>query len=148
VPEIWNDLRSGLSQRRSRRSYFHVIAGLLLLVAPVAFFIGLTRQVWLVYPVVLIFSLLSVFAMIQRCHDFNFPGWPVLAWLFFDGALTIAMEKNWDAAVTWLAIPVALGKLLFFALLFVPGTRGPNRYGADPGDLSTSVVAESTVWKQ
>jgi uncharacterized membrane protein YhaH (DUF805 family) len=45
----------------------------------------------------------------QRCRDFGWTGWAV----FISG------------------IPIA-GFIFSMALLFTPGTKGPNRYGPDP----------------
>jgi len=47
--------------------------------------------------------------MAQRCRDINWPGWAAL--LIF--------------------VPF-LGETFWLALFFIPGTRGPNRYGPDP----------------
>lgn len=47
--------------------------------------------------------------MAQRCRDINLPGWAALL----------------------LLVPF-LGEFFWLALFFIPGTRGPNRYGPDP----------------
>ena len=52
----------------------------------------------------------------QRCRDFGWTGWAML--------LTLIPYVGWLFAV---------------AILFVPGTQGANRYGADP--LSAPVAA-------
>ena len=54
----------------------------------------------------------------QRCRDLNQTGWFVL----------------------FAFIPL-LNLVLFFALYFVPGTKGPNRYGPDP-------LEEGPDWNQ
>jgi uncharacterized membrane protein YhaH (DUF805 family) len=45
----------------------------------------------------------------QRCRDFGWTGWAVL--------LTLIPYVGWIFAI---------------AIMFIPGTQGPNRYGADP----------------
>ena len=51
-----------------------------------------------------------VFVGIKRCHDLNLSGWFLLLY-FLPG----------------------LGNLVILIMLgFIPGTRGPNRYGPDP----------------
>jgi len=51
----------------------------------------------------------GIFAASQRFRDFGWSGW----W----GLLTL--------------LPI-LGWVICLALFFIPGTRGPNRYGSDP----------------
>ena len=61
-------------------------------------------------------ALLGVMLTIQRCHDFNLTGWLALL------------------------IVVPLANLVF---LFIPGTDGPNRFGAPtpPNSVGVLVVA-------
>lgn len=61
-------------------------------------------------------ALLGVMLTIQRCHDFNVTGWLALL------------------------IVVPLANLVF---LFIPGTDGPNRFGAPtpPNSVGVLVVA-------
>ena len=62
---------------------------------------------------VLALAVLGVMLTIQRCHDFNMTGWLALL------------------------IVVPLANLLF---LFVPGTDGPNRFGAPTPPNSVGVL--------
>ncbi|WP_341894490.1 DUF805 domain-containing protein [Ferrovibrio terrae] len=54
-------------------------------------------------------TVIGILAMVQRCHDFSRSGWWALLWL----------------------IP-GIGAIFWIALFFIPGTRGPNKYGPDP----------------
>jgi uncharacterized membrane protein YhaH (DUF805 family) len=146
--EIWDDLRIWLSLRRSRMSYLKFHTGLLVVFVPVAIVAAFIGLIWLAYPVALVLSLVSVAAVVQRCHDCNFPGWPVVVLYLFDGVLRVVEVPDESAAANWLSVPTFLGTVIFIALLFIPGTRGPNRYGADPGEFQASTAVEPTVWKQ
>ncbi|QDO96242.1 DUF805 domain-containing protein [Ferrovibrio terrae] len=148
----WDDLKGWLSQRRSRISFLRFYVGVLLVLIPIGIVAALLKHNWLFGPVVWLFNivafiafLLSIGAMVQRCHDFSYPGWVVLGWLALDGAISIAAETSWGITGNWLVLWVILGWLFTFALLFIPGTRGPNRYGPDSRDQS--VIVEPTVWK-
>ncbi|MBS4044948.1 MAG: DUF805 domain-containing protein [Alphaproteobacteria bacterium] len=102
-----------LSGRRNRKSYF------MFLIAVVAVQVGLTviggvvsASDVLVGVVLLAHFMLAIpFAIVaaQRCRDFGWTGWAVL----------IAL------------IPI-VGAIFGLAIIFIPGTLGPNRYGPDP----------------
>lgn len=105
------------SGRRNRKSFFYFgVAALSLIVASLtcAFVIG--RAIQSAVPVILavvgvvVPTLCSaIFVSAQRLRDFGWPG----------------------AAALLFVVP-ALGQLLNIALLVIPGTVGPNRYGDDP----------------
>lgn len=57
----------------------------------------------------ILLTVLALAVVAQRCHDVGWPGWLALITL----------------------IPY-LGAVLWLALFFIPGTKGPNRYGPDP----------------
>lgn len=54
----------------------------------------------------------------QRCRDFGWTGWAIL-----------------------LSLVPLVGWIFAFALFFVPGTLGPNRYGPDPLEPVITPVA-------
>jgi len=103
------------SGRRNRQSYFFYI----LLTIPVAFAIALlsaiTAGVGLILLIPLIISAWAIGG--QRCRDFGWTGWAVL--------LTV--------------IPF-LGVIFAFAMLFIPGGVGDNRYGPDPLDGTSASI--------
>ena len=57
----------------------------------------------------IVMTILGLAVLAQRCHDIGWPGWLALIVL----------------------VPY-LGVAFWLALFFIPGTRGPNRYGPDP----------------
>lgn len=102
--------------RRNRKSY--IFASLA--------FVAITIVIWIIAGIIsyssnsiigiIIAGLLSIPAVIvgwalgsQRCRDFGWTGWAML--------LTLIPYIGWIFAV---------------AIMFIPGTQGPNRYGADP----------------
>ncbi len=105
------------SGRRNRKSFSYFgLAALSLIVASltIAFAVGQANQsplpVILALIVVVIPTFCSaIFVSAQRLRDFGWPG----------------------AAALLFVVP-ALGQLLNIALLVIPGTVGPNRYGDDP----------------
>lgn len=107
------------SGRRARLSYLKYSACWHVLLLPVY----AMREVYGESRVVLIIFLCIVFVALtssllvaaQRCRDFGWRGW----------------------LVAIMPIPV-VGMLLYIALFFIPGTRGPNRYGPDPRDAQPS----------
>lgn len=71
---------------------------------------------------------------VRRLHDTNRVGWwvvmPVAPILF----LMVAVVGELDFAIVPRIAMVAmlLGSIALLALMCVPGTRGPNRFGPDP----------------
>ncbi len=96
--------------------------------------------------VLLPLSIVSLFAVIRRLHDRNRSGW----WtVFIYGAPFLIMWSAQEIALRYEAVfgvapdtrtvvmvggAIALLPLLwaFGELYFLPGTKGPNRFGADP----------------
>jgi uncharacterized membrane protein YhaH (DUF805 family) len=62
----------------------------------------------LLFPIIIF---LSITTGVKRCHDRDYSGWFVL--LYF-----VPLVQFW----------------LIVELLFLRGTRGPNRFGSDPGE--------------
>jgi uncharacterized membrane protein YhaH (DUF805 family) len=117
-------------RRRNRQYYFAyhlalIILGIVLMIAyallgyvvlPVFGFESglpdLEGALWFEVPKWIVFIVMTIlgFAVLaQRCHDIGWPGWLGLIVL----------------------IPY-LGAAFWLALFFIPGAKGPNRYGADP----------------
>ena len=67
----------------------------------------------------LVLSVLRQYLVVRRLHDFNRSGWWSLILLIF------------LLPLPWPPLGYALTALCL-VLLFVPGTRGPNRYGSRP----------------
>ncbi|MFC3674776.1 DUF805 domain-containing protein [Ferrovibrio xuzhouensis] len=63
------------------------------------------------WGVSIVVAVLGLAVIAQRCHDIGWPGWLALVAL----------------------IPY-LGIVFWLVLFFIPGTRGPNRYGPVPQD--------------
>jgi uncharacterized membrane protein YhaH (DUF805 family) len=112
---VMEDLFS-FSGRRNRKSY--ILASLA--------FLAIASVIW-AFAFVVSYSTNSIAGMIiaglltipaaiigwalgsQRCRDFGWTGWAVL--------ITLIPYVGWIFAI---------------AIMFIPGTQGPNRYGADP----------------
>lgn len=112
---VFSDLFT-LSGRRNRQSYFlyllayTVILGLIWGVAGIS--AAADKSVGLLIVAVVLTLAASVSAWIvaaQRCRDFGWTGWATL--------ITLIPFVGWIFAI---------------AIIFVPGTLGANRYGADP----------------
>lgn len=114
-------------RRRGRQSYFAFHLALFLLMAGTLFILefvlpnllGLPRDSWAISAVGLLASMLTsllcLAVLSQRCHDIGWIGW--CAFLIF--------------------VPL-LNTIFWLALFFIPGTRGPNRYGPDPREAHPS----------
>lgn len=117
-------------RRRNRQYYlaYHmalIVLGLLMMIAYalVGFVVlpafgfesglpDLEGVLWFEVPkwiVSVVMTILGFAVLVQRCHDIGWPGWLGLIVL----------------------IPY-LGAAFWLALFFIPGTRGPNRYGPVP----------------
>lgn len=112
---VMEDLFS-FSGRRNRKSY---------ILASLAFF-AIMAVIWIIVAIIsysndnylmfLVAGLISIPAAVvgwalgsQRCRDFGWTGWAML--------ITLIPYVGWIFAV---------------AIMFIPGTQGPNRYGSDP----------------
>jgi uncharacterized membrane protein YhaH (DUF805 family) len=103
------------SGRRNRKSYF--LYGLLVCVLLAAIWgVALALAAndrWTGIIIALVVSLPVVFSSwtvgAQRCRDFGWTGWAML--------ITVIPYVGWIFA---------------FAILFIPGNQGSNRYGPDP----------------
>lgn len=94
----------------------------------------------------LLVSIISLFAVIRRLHDRNRSGWWIvfifgvpflIMWsareiaLRYEAVIGVAPDNR---IVVMIGAAIALLPLLWAAveLYFLPGTKGPNRFGADP----------------
>src|SRR3546814_127650 len=121
---FYNDLFR-FSGRRRRGSYFNFLVTALFLTmvqAAVAVPLALAGFVMAAHVVIWIFAtccgIVNAIVAAQRCRDFGWSGWAVL--LFY--------------------VPL-VGTAFWLVLLFYPGTRGPNRYGADPRQTSAEPIS-------
>src|SRR6185503_4484133 len=71
---------------------------------------------------------------VRRLHDINFAGWwlalpaaPVIGW-----AILILAHLNPEWLFRIFLIAIVVSPLVLLVLMFLPGTRGPNRFGDDP----------------
>jgi uncharacterized membrane protein YhaH (DUF805 family) len=92
-------------------------------------------------------ALLLVFLLdlgIRRRHDRDRTGVDVIVWveiavgalvLFLFGPPNPGPAPFSPEQAIFIALVVGLGLRLLAALLLMPGTRGPNRYGEDPRDM-------------
>ena len=103
----------GVSGRIGRLRYIAYGVGLYVLMLVVAGVFAALLGPVAAGAVWLAFLVLGFMLTIQRCHDFDSPGW-----------LSILM----------------LVPLVNFMFWFIPGTDGPNRYGAPTPPNSTGVV--------
>jgi uncharacterized membrane protein YhaH (DUF805 family) len=105
-----------VSGRIGRARYILYTMGLpMLIMLPAAFVSGFLGQAGVAVLAVawVVLVVLSFMLTIQRSHDFNMSGWFSLLWL----------------------VPLAN-----FAFWFIPGTDGPNRFGARTPRSGTGVL--------
>lgn len=102
--------------RRNRKSYvLYVICVFVILAVVWGIAIAITSgsesgaPLIIAYIISVIVGLSSWIVGAQRCRDFGWSGWAIL-----------------------LNIIPAVGTIFFIAILFVPGTPGPNKFGPDP----------------
>lgn len=110
--------------RRNRKSYALYVLSYAVIMAVLGAVVGAsafgygehrldmtaTTAVWAVGGLILQAMVVSGWAVqAQRCRDFGWTGWAILITL----------------------IPV-IGTIFSLAMLFIPGTLGPNRFGPDP----------------
>jgi uncharacterized membrane protein YhaH (DUF805 family) len=105
-----------LSGRRNRKSYFlYSLLTWIILSVVWGVAIGATSDdggggAIAVASIVTILVVISIWIVgAQRCRDFGWTGWSIL--------ITLIPFVGW---------------IFPFVMLFVPGTAGTNRYGADP----------------
>ncbi len=95
---------------------------------PSAVFQGLGVGFWLIMTIYGVFALATFIPQlavtVRRLHDRNMSGWYLL--LFF--VLFMIPIINFIAII------------VFIVFMFLEGTRGPNRYGADPKDPANLAV--------
>ena len=68
----------------------------------------------------------SVVMNIKRLHDIGLPGWPIIAWWVV--VFTAVLLRVPYVAFCGQLLSLLIGLLL----MLIPGTKGPNRYGAKP----------------
>jgi uncharacterized membrane protein YhaH (DUF805 family) len=115
-----------LSARRNRKSFL-LATGMLFIVAAVVigglFFFGVSKKVGII--LLILFGVPWIFVWYnltaQRLRDFNMTGWLVLLWI----PIYFLPERYVD-------LSSALSLAFWIILVFIPGTRGDNRYGSDP----------------
>ena len=104
------------SGRRNRKSYVLYALVLMVLMAVVMSVLAMmvgpddTTLPVVIGGLVIIPVVISAWAVgSQRCRDFGWSGWAIL-----------------------LSLVPLVGGIFAIAILFIPGTPGPNRYGPDP----------------
>lgn len=95
----------------------------------------------------------ALFAMLGMA-DSNIPKFILIAGAFIQGiALGVRRLHDIDKTgwFTLVSVIPFVGGLVFFVLMLLPGTQGPNNYGADPyGNNATTVVGKKDAggWKK
>jgi uncharacterized membrane protein YhaH (DUF805 family) len=97
-----------------------------------------------------VFVPLELAIVVKRLHDRNrSAGWVVpfyivpvcIGW----AALLIFSPESWaDRIALWVAIACAFWGTLEIG--FMPGTKGPNRYGPDPRPPSADAATQHPTW--
>ena len=140
--------------RLNRARYWVAMLGILAVIAAVALIVrgGAWLAGWSVHPTLgaLLFFILAIpyiiatFAiLIKRLHDLNLSGWWILAiwllaafaglgWDLIKADFTDAFGYSWRVAAEK-RFPDAMMFLAVFLLGAIRGTRGPNRFGPEPG---------------
>jgi uncharacterized membrane protein YhaH (DUF805 family) len=115
-----------LSIRRNRKSFLIgtlFLIGVLVAVLGGIYFFGVGKRTGIILTV--IFGLPWIFVSYnltaQRLRDFNLTGWLTLLWV------PINLLQN-----DYAELSSALSLAFWIVLVFVPGTKGGNRYGSDP----------------
>ncbi len=80
---------------------------------------GILLLAWLA-----VFLVPSIAVTVRRLHDRDMSGW------WYLGAIVVGM-------IPLIGYVVSIG---FTVLMFLPGTPGPNRFGADPKDPTSASV--------
>lgn len=83
------------------------------------------------YAWALLTGVASFAVTVRRLHDLNFSGWFIV--LFYIVLVVCALISMW---LYWAA---TIGSIVVMCL---PGTKGPNKYGADPTDPTAGASAE------
>lgn len=85
---------------------------------------------WMLLALVAVFLLGSLIPMValqvRRLHDLGVSGWWYLVYFIVGNGIGEVPEVG-----TYVSGLIGLGWIVW---MFVPGTRGPNRYGDDPKD--------------
>ena len=85
----------------------------------------------------LVYLVLVADLSLRRRHDRNRSGVEVIVWLEVTTGLVIGelFRPGTTELLGFAAVSGLLALWLFIVLVFLPGTRGPNRYGEDPRDM-------------
>lgn len=157
----WRDVFLGFRGRISRGTYwkagFAILAYLLLLVVVMAAFLAggeapsPARVLAVALPVgVLALPVLYATTALgmKRLHDRDRSGWWLLPYYVLPGVLDQGSRQLGEDAGVGLALSAASFAISLWAIVelgFLRGTRGPNRFGADPlepaGDVPTDRAA-------
>jgi uncharacterized membrane protein YhaH (DUF805 family) len=106
----------------------------------VALFVALTGGIVPAEAVLLIFLYPQFAVAVKRGHDRNFPAWIVAGFFAFSLLRDVLIFLGWDV-IDVERNPVLIGIGVAFAIYgivmlvelgFRRGTKGTNRYGADP----------------
>lgn len=81
--------------------------------------------------VCVVFIVVSISLTVRRLHDMNFSGWWYLVILGL-GLISGGVEgvQGNPSAISMIINLISL--VISLVILFYPGTKGPNRFGADP----------------
>ncbi|RYD64729.1 MAG: DUF805 domain-containing protein [Sphingomonadales bacterium] len=102
------------------------------------------RADWILDQTGQLLLMLPVFALfVRRLHDVNLTGWwalslpPIMGLSIYSSARFVFLDpQNGALALPELPLWASLfqlgGVLFFLAVLLIPGTDGPNRFGPDP----------------
>jgi uncharacterized membrane protein YhaH (DUF805 family) len=77
-------------------------------------------------------------ALVRRWHDTNHSGWWFIGICIYISVIKRVTENAPPVHATTLLLfaPIFLAIVWLEVMLFWPGTKGPNRYGADPLEFS------------
>ena len=132
-------LLNRLLGRSRRREYWLSMLGLAVALAALT---GMLHGSWAAPAIVLPFW---IWVALRRVHDFDAPSW--LAWLV--PGLELAMSifdpistARTDLAVILASVIMVLATPIFIVVIgLIPGTKGPNRFGPDPGAAGFDAAA-------
>lgn len=106
--------------RRNRKSYVLYLVCLIVILVVIWGIAGAITSgaesgapLIIAYVISIILGISSWIVGAQRCRDFGWSGWAIL-----------------------ISIIPAVGTIFLIAILFVPGTAGPNKFGPDPRQVA------------
>jgi uncharacterized membrane protein YhaH (DUF805 family) len=106
---------------------------------------GIVALMGILVLIILPIQLLTLILFgIQRSHDMNWSGWAVL--MLFLAPLTQTIASSWLRIAPITGIIMLINFAVSMIWLFVPGSKGANRFGPPPPPNSTAVKVLAGIY--